>query len=232
MQIHPLVTVKKAASVLGMDKETIRNMLLAGELMGERRLVGEKEKWFIYHGEVEDLLEKKRLPELMERAERTTLEGMNDFFVTDPLLEAELEPERQSEAELDTAELQAPTEQEHTAIEITQVHAERQADSDVALSGMMPAVDEILQSLTSEFARRLADEQQTIFKLEQELAEKDRMLRRIPDVEQRMQEETAIAEAKESEIRSLKLHIDALEQELSERRKPWWVQLFGGSKIA
>ena len=83
MQVHPMVTVKKAANVLGIHKETIRRKLASGEIKGERRRVGSKDKWLIYSGEIEYLLEKERIPELIERAERTSVEGLTDFFTSD-----------------------------------------------------------------------------------------------------------------------------------------------------
>src|SRR5271156_1007867 len=82
MRIHPLFTVKKAAAVLNVDKQFLRQHLESGQIRGEKRRVGEKEKWFIYHGEVDDLRTSKRLPQLLEKAERISLEGMGDMFAT------------------------------------------------------------------------------------------------------------------------------------------------------
>jgi hypothetical protein len=102
MQMHPMVTVKKAANVLGTDKRSLRQKLASGELKGERRRVGSKRKWFIYAGEVEYLLEKQRLPELMSQAERTSVDGLHEFFEDDaePILAEHVEEsERQLPAQ-------------------------------------------------------------------------------------------------------------------------------------
>ncbi|MDR3616532.1 MAG: helix-turn-helix domain-containing protein [Candidatus Obscuribacterales bacterium] len=80
MQIHPLVTVKKASAVLGIDRNTLRERLGSGEMKGEKRRVGEKEKWFIYHEEIENWLEKQRLPELTEQSDRLSTEGLSEIF--------------------------------------------------------------------------------------------------------------------------------------------------------
>ena len=80
MQIHPLVTVKKASAVLGIDRNTLRERLGSGEMKGEKRRVGEKEKWFIYHEEIENWLEKQRLPELTEQTDRLSTEGLSEIF--------------------------------------------------------------------------------------------------------------------------------------------------------
>ena len=82
MRMHPLVTVKKAASILGVGKEIIRDKLMTGELKGEIRRIGLKDKWFVYSGEVDFLLENQRLPELEAKTDRISTQGMNEFFDT------------------------------------------------------------------------------------------------------------------------------------------------------
>jgi hypothetical protein len=83
MQIHPLFSVKKAAEALGVEKQFLRNQLEQGMIRGEKRRVGERDKWFIYNGEVKDLRDTKRLHELLERAGRISTEDMGDFFDED-----------------------------------------------------------------------------------------------------------------------------------------------------
>jgi hypothetical protein len=80
MQIHPLFSVKKAAEVLGVEKQFLREQLENGAIRGEKRRVGERDKWFIYHGEVKDLRDTKRLQELKEKAKRISTEGLKEFF--------------------------------------------------------------------------------------------------------------------------------------------------------
>ena len=87
MQIHPLFTVKKAAEVLGVEKQFLRNQLETGTIRGEKRRVGERDKWFIYHGEVKDLRDTKRLHQLIERAKRISTEDLTDFFDDEDALE-------------------------------------------------------------------------------------------------------------------------------------------------
>jgi hypothetical protein len=87
MQIHPLFSVKKAAEVLGVEKQFLREQLENGMIRGEKRRVGERDKWFIYHGEVKDLRDTKRLHELTEKAKRISVEGLTEFFDDDDILE-------------------------------------------------------------------------------------------------------------------------------------------------
>lgn len=47
------MTVKEAAQLLGIDERSVREKLVAGELAGERRMVGLKPKWFVFPEAVE-----------------------------------------------------------------------------------------------------------------------------------------------------------------------------------
>ncbi len=53
MQKHPLLTVKEAAEILRLDERSVRERLVNGQLKGEKKSVGLREKWFVYHGSVE-----------------------------------------------------------------------------------------------------------------------------------------------------------------------------------
>lgn len=59
MQKHPMLTVKEAAVALGMDERSVREKLSLGQLKGEKKTVGQKDKWFIYKGEVDAALAKR-----------------------------------------------------------------------------------------------------------------------------------------------------------------------------
>lgn len=59
MQKHPLLTVKEAAELLRLDERSVRERLINGQLKGEKRSIGLREKWFVYHGAVEAALSKE-----------------------------------------------------------------------------------------------------------------------------------------------------------------------------
>ncbi len=59
MHKHPMLSVKEAASLLGCDERWIRERLNQGQLKGEKRFIGLKEKWFIYRGEIDAALARK-----------------------------------------------------------------------------------------------------------------------------------------------------------------------------
>ncbi len=78
MQIQPLVKVKKAANLLGVDKTELTRRLSTGEVKGECKTIGAKQKWFIFSGELDNLLVKERFGGTP--AERVSVEGMTEFF--------------------------------------------------------------------------------------------------------------------------------------------------------
>jgi hypothetical protein len=60
MNKHPMLTVKEAAQIMGCDERWVRERLNQGQLKGEKRNIGLKEKWYVYAGEVESALEKRK----------------------------------------------------------------------------------------------------------------------------------------------------------------------------
>jgi len=60
MNINSMISVKDAAALLGCDKKYVREKLDQGLFKGEKRLDGEKEKWFVQRKDVE--AELSRLP--------------------------------------------------------------------------------------------------------------------------------------------------------------------------
>ncbi len=54
---HSMISVKAAAALLGCDKRAVREKLDQGQLKGEKRLDGDKEKWFVKRADVEKLMQ-------------------------------------------------------------------------------------------------------------------------------------------------------------------------------
>jgi len=59
MQKHPMLSVKEAAEALRIDERSVRDRLTNGTLKGEKKMVGLREKWFIYSGAVQSALAKQ-----------------------------------------------------------------------------------------------------------------------------------------------------------------------------
>lgn len=54
-----MLSVKEAAAMLGCDERWIRERLNQGQLKGEKKTIGMKEKWFVYKGEIDAALARK-----------------------------------------------------------------------------------------------------------------------------------------------------------------------------
>ncbi len=59
MYKHPMLSVKEAAAALGCDERWVRERLNQGQLKGEKKNIGAKEKWFVYKGEIDAALARK-----------------------------------------------------------------------------------------------------------------------------------------------------------------------------
>lgn len=59
MNKHPMLSVKEAANLMGCDERWVRERLNQGQLKGEKKSIGLKEKWFVYAGEVEAALARR-----------------------------------------------------------------------------------------------------------------------------------------------------------------------------
>ncbi len=241
LQIHPLVTVKKAASALGVDREVIRNMIDIGAVRGERRFIKNKEKWFLYQEEVQEYLEKRAL-QLSEQATRTTMEGLGEFF--EPTDEASPQPKLDLsgveleingvEHELNGSVLVSPEFLaellESESMLVTEVGENEDDHPDrMYLQTEQHSLDQMLHSLTIEFAHRLCEERQIICNLKQQLDERNQLLADIPDLRQKLDEVKSLQQSRDAEIAALKANITALESDLSWWKNPWWNRLFAGT---
>lgn len=59
MNKHPMLSVKEAANLMGCDERWVRERLNQGQLKGEKKSIGLKDKWFVYAGEVEAAIAKR-----------------------------------------------------------------------------------------------------------------------------------------------------------------------------
>lgn len=90
MQKHPLLTVKEAAQMLRLDERSVRERLINGQLKGEKKNVGLREKWFVFSGSVEAALQKEGFV------------GGDSSAVEDVTVESEAVDTTSTEAYLDT----------------------------------------------------------------------------------------------------------------------------------
>jgi hypothetical protein len=77
IQKNPMVTVAEAAAALGIDARTVRDKLSSGDWKGEKRMIGMKEKWFMYRGELDRQLERLQIARTRDRV---STHGLDEVF--------------------------------------------------------------------------------------------------------------------------------------------------------
>lgn len=249
MQIHPIVPLRKAATLLGVDKDQLKAKLISGEIKGEQRRVGSKDKWFVYSGEVSNRIDSERLPELMKR---TQTDGQLALEV-----ETVLEPDPISLTDLDSFfdETDTVATDDNTATEqVTEVekvevapdsvaHAEKiVTEIEAQVKGGVPATLEfnhIFESLTVVFAQRLSDEYQRVLTAEQKVKTAETRLKvaeqktkayeeNIKRLEVQRDEAQFVVDERNSTIAELELQMRELQQQLTAKKPTFWQKLFGG----
>jgi len=207
--MHPLVTVKKAASLLGVEKTSIREKLVSGEMKGEMRRVGNKDKWFVYSGELDFLLESQRIPELEARAERVSTEGMNNLF-------------EEEERSVDT-EFSASCDQPYRSDPIapsTNLPA-RQDKAD--FGKMLIPFEQIMDVISRQFSMRLSEEHAKSEELRQLLQEQQSLTATIPALQERLESQVKMNEELKEGLDSLRKEIDGIR---GTHQKGWFARLF------
>lgn len=256
MQIHPLVPMKKAASLLGVDKRILKQRLVEGAIKGERRRVGNKEKWFIYSGEIECLIDAERLPELaqmfaepgamfaepgavlsepeqilVEPEERVSVEDLSTFF-EETLVEGESLRDENRSLPADTTygnhaeELVAETISFDPTVHDAVDEGVSRTHKSVPATMSVP-VEYFLEAVTREFAVRLSIEHQATLDAEQKLKEKDERLAVIPRLESELKTSQKTIAEKNSVIQELKERLNQVEKDLCKKNRPWWQRWFG-----
>lgn len=105
-------------------------------------------------------------------------------------------------------------------------------------------VDRIVRAIAEQFAVKLDEHKELIFELRNELHDKDRQLRLLPDMQKKLEEAEKMSnfenQALHKQIEELKMEADRLRQEadaakqaLEQAKQPkgsWLSRLFGGAK--
>lgn len=80
------MTVKQAAEILRIDERSVRERLSNGQLKGEKKNIGLREKWFVYHGALEAALAKENRSDALDGViadDVTDVDSVNDADQTD-----------------------------------------------------------------------------------------------------------------------------------------------------
>jgi septal ring factor EnvC (AmiA/AmiB activator) len=213
MQKHPLLTVKQAAELLRLDERSVRERLINGQLKGEKKSVGLREKWFVFSGSVQQALEKQQ-----------------GGFVGDPigLTDVSVEGETVDATFADAGEPPA---------------AADDSDEDW-VEANRARVKLLAEELVKPMMEKLEAQTEVIVEQRRQIAEQERQLRLLPDLQRQSEERAKEAELKhveaealkkqvqalesrQAEHEALKKQVDVLQHELVAARKPWWQKMFG-----
>lgn len=199
MQKHPLLSVKEAAAILRLDERSVRERLINGQLKGEKKSVGLREKWFVYSGSVE-----------AARSKDSTLTG--DAVFTDVTIESEV-VEQQDFAPDATVEEQSEPVQEETDENWIELNRDR--------------VKILAEEIVKPLMEKIEQQAEVIFEQKRTLVDQDRQLKLLPDLQKQAEQRAQEVELRHVENEALKKQIAALQADLEAAKKPWWKKVFG-----
>lgn len=209
MQKHPLLSVKEAAEMLKLDERSVRERLINGQLKGEKRSIGLREKWFVYSGSIEAAI------------------GKQNQFNGDPigLTEVTIDENEVAEAQDSQHEEEAPFSEENwiesnrdkvklLAEEIVKPMLERLDAQSEVIFEQRKTIQEQERQL-----RLLPDLQKQATNRAQELdlkhVENEALKKQITAMEEQLR-------VKETESASLSEDLTIIKTKLEELEKPWW----------
>jgi len=209
MQKHPMVSVKEAAAALGCDERWVREKLNQGQLKGEKKTIGMKEKWFVYKGEIDAAVAK--------RGNSVTPEAIDQqyFGVADEVVDAVEANQDQSN------ELPANA----SITEIVRAIANEFADKlneekrvNLVLQSELEQKDRQLR-LLPDLQKQAEDEHKAA---EMQALEVEALKKQIAAMEEQRQD----LEARAGQASELASDLQALKSKVEELQKPWWRKLF------
>ena len=183
MQKHPLLTVKEAAQILRLDERSVRERLINGQLKGEKKHVGLREKWFVYSGSIDSALL------------REGFVGGDSPAVDDAVIESEA------------------VEAANSTVDQAINDADEWIDSSREKMKLLAEeiVKPLMEKIESQ-AELIVGQKQLLSQQEQELADKDRQLRLLPDLQKQAEAERKAAELKALEATALQRQIEAMQE--------------------
>lgn len=244
MQIHPLVPMRKAATLLGVEKDQLKAKLVSGEIKGEQRRVGSKDKWFVYSGEVSNRIDSERLPELMRRTDGQLALEVETVIETDPASLHDLDSffeDSQSESQAQTPEDVHVTSVDikNEALALAESVGAIPQETEVKAGLPAPAdINQIFESLTVVFAQRLSDEYQQRLSAEQKvkIAEvrvktAEQKVKAFEENIKRLQiqkdEAQYLVDERNSAIAEIEAQVRELQQQLTAKKPSFWQKFFG-----
>jgi hypothetical protein len=241
-----LLSIKDAAAILNLDKKSVRERLMNGQLLGEKKIVGDREKWFVHSHSVESTLAKRRSsqPQIQNQTAQTShshtshnhsgqadsaLQILN--VITATAVEADLESSLNQETSLPIRHSASEVlrgewyQQEKARIEDFIEHA-------ISEQVLQPLVDR----LSAEAAKQIAAATKAANdELEVERLKAKRLEERVfelheakVELEVSMHQEIELLQLENAaRENSVVEQLTALTQKLEELERPWWKRMFG-----
>lgn len=203
IQKNPMVTVAEAASALGIDARTVREKLSSGDWKGEKRMIGMKDKWFMYRGELDRQIERLQIA---KPKDRTSAEGLDNVF--------EQETETQT-IEAQTVEFESPQE---TVSDVSKAIEEVLTKLTEQFSKQLNAEKEVIFSLKKELEEK--DRQLKLLPDFQKQAEDERKSVELKSLEaEALRKQIAALKEKENAAELANKKIEELEHNLAETQR-------------
>lgn len=200
MQKHPLLSVKEAAAILRLDERSIRERLINGQLKGEKKNVGLREKWFVYSGSVEAARSKDS-----SLADETT--AFADVTIETEPIEQNFDPDAANEP---------PPQELDDWIELNRDRVKVLAEEIV--KPLMEKIENQAEVIFEQ--KRTLSDQERQLKLLPDLQKQSEQ--RAQEVELRHVENEAL----KKQIAALQEDLAAAKSDLDEAKQPWWKKLF------
>ena len=192
MQKHPMLSVKEAAEALKLDERSIRERLANGTLKGEKKAVGNRDKWFVYKSALDSALEKQANQDL-------------------PISESTSAPSEAGVA------LSAPEGifEEYMDAEITSRQEPSATPRGEWYTDDRDRLESIIEKVMKPLVDKVAMQASVLAEQERLIQEQKVQLRLLPDLEKRAEDERKAAELKELEAIALQKQMDAIAEEKS-----------------
>ncbi|CAN5565224.1 hypothetical protein BH11CYA1_BH11CYA1_48890 [soil metagenome] len=221
-----LLTVKEAAVLLNLDKKSVRERLLNGQLTGEKKIVGDREKWFIDSHSVEITLAKRKVD--YQNKANSAVHILN--VITATAVEADSEsslnqerglPIRHSASEVIRGEWY---QQEKARIEDFIEHAVSEQVLQPLVDRLSAEANKQILAATKAANNELEVERLKAIRLEERVFE---LHEEKIQLEVSMHQEIELLQLENDSRENLVLEqINALTQKLEKLERPWWKKLF------
>jgi hypothetical protein len=223
MNKHPMLSVKEAAQIMGCDERWVRERLNQGQLKGEKKNIGLKEKWFVYAGEVEAIVARKGSAPIMassqyvaSTAQPPEANNVTNGAVSNPVV---------VEATWDDEEESQNAAQGNEEERLAWLENQRQAIVELAEEMMRPLIGQLEErsSLLKQKEEALQAATYQLGYAQGRLQEQEEKIKLLPDYQARaekaeiLHQEVEVAKARAAELEENLIQVERARKEEIER---------------